>query len=428
MRCYVACLAVVPFACLSVKGTSKRNGQCLSTSIQQVQPQKRTRDQRLDLARGVMLLIIFIAHVPNNPLADYIPARFGFSSGAEIFVFCSGIASGLAFGRSYLSKGFGEGSKRIAKRIMQLYTAHIGTLLVLGTAAFAVDYLLNNSIMAERYSLELLREAPLTSFLKYMTLQYVPAFFDILPMYVVILALVIPMMALAQISRFIMMGTAAALWIIIQIAPVNFSGNPITGAQWYFNPFAWQFLFFIGFSFGIGWLKPPQRNIPWLLWTSIVVLVISVPLNFWGFWSAFPAVDHLNTLIYPPDAITQLHYTRLVHFLALAYVAYSLVDPVAEWLSDRRLTPLLRIGRNSFPCFLIGLGLSMAGGVAFDIYGMGFLASAVINLGGVMALVWIAQGLEVFARFRANQSKHPIKFPAVTSTIPNDGREPGHIA
>jgi hypothetical protein len=408
--------------------TLDRIGWRLSSSAEQVQPQKNARDQRLDLARGVMLLIIFIAHVPNNPWADYIPARFGFSSGAEIFVFCSGIASGLAFGRTFLIKGFSEGSKRIAKRMVQLYAAHIGTLLVLGSAVFAVDYFQGNTVMAVRYSLEVLRDAPLSSALSYAALQYVPDFFDILPMYVVLLALVIPMMALAKLSRFLMMGVAAVIWLIMQMMPVNFSGNPITGAQWYFNPFAWQFLFFIGFSFGIGWLKAPRRSIPWLFALSVIVLMVSIPLNFWGFWREFPLMDSLNRLIYPPDAITQLHYTRLVHFLALAYVAFSLVDPAAGWLADRRLLPLLRIGRNSFPCFLSGLALSMAGGALLDILGMGAVVSAAFNIGGMMLLVWIAFGLETFARWRKGQApSRPNPAPFLASTIANDRREPGHI-
>ena len=59
---------------------------------------KPTRDLRLDLVRGVVMLIIFIAHVPGNSWEQFIPARFGFSSAAEVFVFCSGYATALAFG------------------------------------------------------------------------------------------------------------------------------------------------------------------------------------------------------------------------------------------------------------------------------------------------------------------------------------------
>eukprot|EP01035_Chromulina_nebulosa_P019052 gene19052-24874_t len=184
----------------------------LSAAISAEQPKPRLRDQRLDLARGVMLIIIFIAHVPNNLWADYIPARFGFSSGAEIFVFCSGIASGLAFGGTFLKKGFAAGARRIGKRIAQLYGAHLAMLLTLGFAALALDAFQGNGLMAERYNLEILRDTPAFALFSYAALRYVPAFFDILPMYTILLALVIPAMLAARFSPWLVIGASAGLW------------------------------------------------------------------------------------------------------------------------------------------------------------------------------------------------------------------------
>ena len=63
--------------------------------------QVRPRDPRLDFFRGLGMFIIFIAHLPWNSWALYIPARFGFSDATEIFVFCSGMASAIAFGRIF---------------------------------------------------------------------------------------------------------------------------------------------------------------------------------------------------------------------------------------------------------------------------------------------------------------------------------------
>ena len=59
---------------------------------------RRPRDPRLDFFRGVGMFIILIAHITDNPWTLWIPARFGFSDATEIFVFCSGMASALAFG------------------------------------------------------------------------------------------------------------------------------------------------------------------------------------------------------------------------------------------------------------------------------------------------------------------------------------------
>src|SRR5271165_1278398 len=83
------------------------------------------------------MLIIFVAHVPGNSWSQYIPARFGFSSSAEMFVFCSGCASALAFGSVVASRGWRIGTVRIAHRIWQLYWAHIGLFLMLATISIA---------------------------------------------------------------------------------------------------------------------------------------------------------------------------------------------------------------------------------------------------------------------------------------------------
>ncbi len=183
-----------------------------------------------------MLLVILVAHVPNNLWADYIPARFGFSSGAEIFVFVSGIASGLAFGRAFLRKGFAEGARRIGRRMLQLYGAHLGTLLVLGGFALLVDAAVGDGAMARRYGLEWLRDNPAAAMLDFATLRYVPPFFDILPMYVVLLALVVPAMALSRVSPAAVLGLSALVWLAMQYWTLHLTGDPVSGAEWYFNP------------------------------------------------------------------------------------------------------------------------------------------------------------------------------------------------
>ena len=94
------------------------------TALQQPalqQPAKRVRDIRLDFFRGVCLFIIFIAHVFGNAWAGYIPARFGLSDAAEIFVFCSGMASAVAFASVFVRHGFFMGTARIAHRVWQVY-------------------------------------------------------------------------------------------------------------------------------------------------------------------------------------------------------------------------------------------------------------------------------------------------------------------
>jgi hypothetical protein len=370
----------------------------------------RKRDHRLDLARGFMLLIIFIAHVPNNLWADFIPARFGFSSGAEIFVFVSGITSGIAFGSTFIKKGFSQGSYRILKRILQLYGAHLALIIGLGFGTLWLDHINDNSILAARYGLEFLRDDPMNAMMAYASLSYVPAFFDILPMYVILLALVIPAILLARISPWLVLVVCAVVWLMVPVLGLHLSGHPVNGGNWYFNPFAWQFLFFVGFSFGMGWLKTPERKHALLFPVAILILFVSIPLTGWPFFQLFDEFFViLNAMIYPPDAITTLHYTRLIHFLALAYVCYSLVDPKAEWLEHPRLKPVYSIGRNSFPSFLAGVVLSLVGGIVIDAFGIGWTVAHIVNIVGMVLLLAFAAVMDRIS------GKHPLNAPKGTS-------------
>ena len=87
------------------------------------QPAASMRDPRVDFFRGLAFIIIFIAHVPANWLAQWIPARFGLSDATEMFVFMSGYAAAIAFGGSFGRAGYWIGTARVAYRGWQVYTA-----------------------------------------------------------------------------------------------------------------------------------------------------------------------------------------------------------------------------------------------------------------------------------------------------------------
>src|SRR5262245_37115092 len=112
---------------------------------------KRPRDERLDVFRGLTMLIIFVAHLPENSWNAFIPARFGFSSGAELFVFCSGIASAVAFGSVFVKRGLLLGTARIAYRIWQVYWAQLGLVLALIGLAALLDRGFGLSELTEQF-------------------------------------------------------------------------------------------------------------------------------------------------------------------------------------------------------------------------------------------------------------------------------------
>ena len=71
------------------------------------------RDLRLDLFRGLANWAMFLGHVPSSVLAWCSFRNYGFSDGADLFVFISGYTSALVFGRKMVEDGFAFGTSRL---------------------------------------------------------------------------------------------------------------------------------------------------------------------------------------------------------------------------------------------------------------------------------------------------------------------------
>src|SRR5208337_2727889 len=324
-------------------------------------PAARVRDLRLDFFRGLAMLIIFVAHVPGNSWTDYIPARFGFSSAAEMFVFCSGCASALAFGSVFMRRGWRIGTARILHRAWQVYWAHIGLFLVLATISVAASRL---HIGARDYAADLnlgvFASDGLGAIAGMMTLSLVPDLLNILPMYVVLLAFVPLAMALSRINHWLVVAASAALWGVVQVTGANLSAGGPAGRTWFFDPFAWQLLFFIGFAFGMGWLPKPRLNHPALLPAAATAIALSIPLNFWAFTDNVPGLLSIRDRLVPDGlvATTRLAFLRYAHFLCLAYVVLSLVDRWPAAIASPTLAPVVAIGRQSLPTFVSSVAIA----------------------------------------------------------------------
>lgn len=182
----------------------------------------RVGDLRLDFFRGIAMFIILMAHTPSNFLTSWIPARWGFSDATEIFVFCSGMASAIAFGRGYDTVGWRLATARVGFRVWQVYWAHVG--LFFATLALTVA-LTDSGLGVRNYWGQLnlwpvfveseLWENP-NILLSFMTLRYVPNYFDILPMYMIVLLLMPIVMALAKVNKWLVGAFILGVWTLAQ--------------------------------------------------------------------------------------------------------------------------------------------------------------------------------------------------------------------
>jgi hypothetical protein len=387
-------------------------------------PAARVRDIRLDFFRGLAMFIILIAHVPYDWLALWIPARFGFSDATEMFVFCSGMASAIAFGSVYRDKGWMTGTARVIFRIWQVYWAHIGLFVAVAALVAvltATDWFQINHL--KQLNLYPFFNKPLIHLPALLTLTYVPNFFDILPMYIVVLALMPIVMALAKQNVNLPVFFVIGLWLLAYFDFLNLPAEPLSKRPWFFNPFGWQLVFFTGFSFAMGWLPTPPVD-KRLALVAAAVVILSVPFASFRLFDELSRIDalkpHLEALR-PVLAgwldgyhhlFDKSHFgiLRYAHFLALAYLAFYLAGDKGERLMRSPSNPslaqlwdplravIVKVGQQSLAVFVFSMFLAQILGAVLDAVGRSYLSMVWVNLAGFVLIAFAAYTAAWFKR------------------------------
>jgi hypothetical protein len=350
-------------------------------------PRGGMRDVRLDFFRGIGMFIIFIAHVPRNPWNDWIPARFGFSDATEIFVFCSGMASAIAFASVFDRAGFAHGVARVLHRCWQVYWCHIGLFLTCATMMVAADqYFGTGSQFVNSLSIGSFFSDTPPALLGLFTLTYVPNLFDILPMYLVVLALIPIVMALSLLGGWAPLLFCGSLWWVGWYGEVNLPAEPWGERTWFFNPLAWQAIFFTGFAFLRGWFPAPPIDRR-LVSLASAILLLTIPFaHHWG-------IERLPDGLHVPHALIDKNNfgpLRYVHFLALAYLAYAAAGPGGVHLRGQLVSLCCKVGQQSLAVFIAGIVFSLMGGIALARIGYSISMVTAVNLAGFGGLIVVA--------------------------------------
>ena len=351
--------------------------------------QALARDTRLDFFRGLAMFIIFIAHLPLNPWNDWIPARFGPSDATEMFVFCSGFASALAFGGSFVRHGFLIGTLRILHRCWQVYWSHLGLFLTVAALSVLGTWWLDETDYVEALYLQHFFAEPRQGIVHLVTLTYVPNYFDILPMYIVVLGMVPAVMALARLAPAAALAFCVLLYLAQTALGWNLPAEWWSDRGWFFNPFGWQLIFFTGFAFGRGWLPAPPRR-RGLFRLALGFAMLMVPLSWQPLWSSMDWLDRFSLLFVPWKDKSSFGILRYLHFLALAYVALWIANPRQHLLQGRIAAPIVLVGQQALPVFLWSMALAWALGMALDAVGRSWVTVPLANLLGFASLIGIA--------------------------------------
>ncbi|MDA8251324.1 MAG: OpgC domain-containing protein [Rhodospirillales bacterium] len=346
------------------------------------------RDPRIDLLRGFALLTIFVDHVPDNPLNLLTLRNFGFSDAAELFVILAGVSAMIAYGKGFERDGPRSGVRRVLMRCLRIYLFQVGLLLT----TLAIVHLWRQNFGLEPVHLAPFFEQPVIAIAQALALHALPASLNILPLDVVLLAAFPLFYAGMRYAPAPTLGLSALMWLVANLDHRLNLTNWLDGQGWFFNPFAWQFLFALG-ALGAMLLRQGGGELPrqrWLVlasWTYLgVALLLAAPWTAWG-------LSDFRLLSFAPPDKTSLSPVRLLDILALVYLALSSggLRRVADHPWAR---PVVACGRHSLEVFAFATLVALVFRLLFHSFGPLWPLQMAVNVVGLGALLTFGSWLE----------------------------------
>ena len=373
--------------------------------MQAVASPTRQRDLRIDVIRGLALLMIFVDHMPNDLLNRVTLHNFGFADAAEVFVLLAGYSAMLAYGRSFQRDGAVRGLRKVAVRCARIYLFQAGLLLttLLVVEGWSLHYHIKPGIMAP------ILGAPVKGLAHGLTLSALPSYLDILPLYVVLLA-VFPLIYFGlRRAPVLTMVLSACVWAAAGRFQQLDLPNWLDGHGWYFDPFAWQFLFAIGAVLymltarGAGSLP---RN-TWLVRLCVAYLAFAfiqgAPFQDWN-------LPNLHPLAMAQPDKSRLNWLRIIDILCLFYITMS-SQAVRSLANKAWLRPLAACGQHSLEVFSLGCVLALLGRLVFRTDGVSLATEVGVNVVGLTAMcaaaLWLSHGRTV-AKAQQERASMPL--------------------
>ena len=346
----------------------------------------------VDFWRGFALVTIFVDHIPGIVFENYTFHNFAISDAAELFVFLAGWSLRLLVSSRTRALGTWPLFMRLEGRAMTILIAQIViTEIALGITAAGALYF-DNPLILEWNNAAATFQSPVETHVGLMLLSHQLFYFDILPLYVVLMASAPLIVVIHRRFPALLLPASLAIYGLTLTFGYNIPTWPLEG-RWFFDPLAWQLVFVLGFLFagntGVGeWAR---KHLSTLRWFAIPIVLIGIVAGFTGF-----APDPLS--LPQPRLFLMFDKTfespaRVLHLLALIVVCHGLFDLL------HRNIPLLggllsMLGRNSLYVFCVGSLLSLCGQLArfaFD----GTIACdvivVVIGISVMSATAWLVE-------------------------------------
>lgn len=306
----------------------------------------------IDFWRGFALAMIFVSHIPKLYFESFTLRHYSLSDSAELFVFLAGWGLQYLADRYRGMTGIGPLVGRLYGRALTLYVAQIAvTSVAIAMLAYASvrwaapDILVWNNV-APAF------DDPVRANVAIATLTYHLNYFDILPLYVVLMAAAPLVVVIHRAVPVLLLPLSLAIYVAALLTQANLPSWP--AGTWYFNPLSWQLVFVMGF------VLADERGLGALVRRHHAILRrLAIPVVMTGMAFALG-------LVVPPDGHAYLFDktfegpVRLAHHLAIValfagsfWIVRAALPPVAAYFA--------LLGRNSLHVFCAGSLFSLGG-------------------------------------------------------------------
>jgi hypothetical protein len=350
-----------------------------------------TRDLRLDLFRGLANWAMFLGHVFSTVLAWFSFRNYGFSDGADLFVFISGYTSALVFTRRMLERGFVFGATRLLRRVWQIYVAHVLLFVFYLASVHLLSHEFNAPDFIDRFNVAPLLNAPVETLTQGLLLRYKPVNLDVLPLYVVLMGVFPPVLWLMlRYRNRVMLGS-----ILVYLAARQFGWNlpSYPSGVWYFNPFTWQLLFMLGAWLALGGADTLHFLVRSRLvfWFGVIYLVFAAVMTLSG---QLPELQSLMPRVlfeaFNPNDKTNLAPYRFLHLAILIILGARLIPIDAPGLRAAIWRPLVKCGQQSLEVFCVGIYLAFIASLILKTTSGGVFAQVLVGTGGLSIMTAVA--------------------------------------
>ncbi len=346
----------------------------------------------VDFWRGFALVTIFVNHVPGLFLEKFTYRNFSISDSADLFVFLAGWALFLSISRPGEPAPIGGVLSRLGGRVVTIYAAQLLisciAIAMLAQAAKAFE----NPILLEWHNAAAVFYDPVNAHIGLVLLTYQLGYFDILPLYVVLMMTAPLMVVIHRYLPGALLPVSLFIYLCALVFEVTVHSWPTSGS-WFFNPLAWQFLFVLGFLLAdpdrLGRLVQKYRK-PLMVIAAPIVIMGALIMQF--SWWPDPFSVPEPKLLFIADK-THMTPIRLIQFLGLVML-FSAVYPYMARLSPGFSQFLSMLGRNSLNVFCVGSVLSLACQILHFVYERSIMIDMVIIFLGVGLLgltAWISE-------------------------------------